>query len=61
MYLRISFSELRLLFLFDNYSSDLLGINTAHLLQGEHALPQQFVHAYKDNQFVTTPVSHSGG
>ncbi|KAK1358678.1 cyclase-associated protein 1 [Heracleum sosnowskyi] len=28
---------------------------------GEHALPQQFVHAYKDGQFVTTPVSHSGG
>ncbi|CAK9142975.1 unnamed protein product [Ilex paraguariensis] len=28
---------------------------------GEHALPQQFVHVYKDGQFVTTPVSHSGG
>lgn len=28
---------------------------------GEHALPQQYVHAYKDGQFVTTPVSHSGG
>ncbi|XP_057495039.1 LOW QUALITY PROTEIN: cyclase-associated protein 1-like [Actinidia eriantha] len=28
---------------------------------GEHALPQQFVHIYKDGQFVTTPVSHSGG
>ncbi|KAA8545970.1 hypothetical protein F0562_020579 [Nyssa sinensis] len=28
---------------------------------GEHALPQQFVHLYKDGQFVTTPVSHSGG
>ncbi|XP_059647684.1 cyclase-associated protein 1 [Cornus florida] len=28
---------------------------------GEHALPQQFVHAYKDGHFVTTPVSHSGG
>ncbi|KAL7118789.1 hypothetical protein ACP275_02G023500 [Erythranthe tilingii] len=27
---------------------------------GEHALPQQYVHAYKDGQFVTTPVSHSG-
>ncbi|KAH7833512.1 hypothetical protein Vadar_007065 [Vaccinium darrowii] len=27
---------------------------------GEHALPQQFVHVYKDGQFVTTPVSHSG-
>lgn len=28
---------------------------------GEHALPEQFVHVYKDGQFVTTPVSHSGG
>ncbi|KAK6120956.1 hypothetical protein DH2020_045296 [Rehmannia glutinosa] len=28
---------------------------------GEHALPQQYVHIYKDGQFVTTPVSHSGG
>ncbi|KAF7142619.1 hypothetical protein RHSIM_Rhsim05G0074500 [Rhododendron simsii] len=28
---------------------------------GEHALPQQFVHVYTDGQFVTTPVSHSGG
>lgn len=28
---------------------------------GEHALPQQFAHVYKDGQFVTTPVSHSGG
>ncbi|KAH6786038.1 hypothetical protein C2S51_038493 [Perilla frutescens var. frutescens] len=28
---------------------------------GEHALPQQYVHVYKDGQFVTTPVSHSGG
>ncbi|KAJ0077469.1 hypothetical protein Patl1_36396 [Pistacia atlantica] len=28
---------------------------------GEHALPQQFVHVYKDGQFETTPVSHSGG
>ncbi|XP_059651148.1 cyclase-associated protein 1-like [Cornus florida] len=28
---------------------------------GEHVLPQQFVHAYKDGQFVTSPVSHSGG
>ncbi|KAL7002703.1 F-actin-capping protein subunit alpha [Sarracenia purpurea var. burkii] len=28
---------------------------------GEHALPQQFVHVYKDGHFVTTPVSHSGG
>ncbi|GAB4837915.1 F-actin-capping protein subunit alpha [Ancistrocladus abbreviatus] len=27
---------------------------------GEHSLPQQFVHVYKDAQFVTTPVSHSG-
>ncbi|KAK2665314.1 hypothetical protein Ddye_003888 [Dipteronia dyeriana] len=28
---------------------------------GEHSLPQQFVHVYKDGQFETTPVSHSGG
>ncbi|KAL8540243.1 hypothetical protein ACS0TY_001721 [Phlomoides rotata] len=27
----------------------------------EHALPQQYVHVYKDGQFVTTPMSHSGG
>ncbi|KAK6916571.1 Adenylate cyclase-associated CAP, C-terminal [Dillenia turbinata] len=27
---------------------------------GEHSLPQQFVHVYKDGQFVTYPVSHSG-
>ncbi|KAK3412522.1 hypothetical protein EUGRSUZ_I01265 [Eucalyptus grandis] len=27
----------------------------------EHSLPQQYIHAYKDGQFVTTPVSHSGG
>lgn len=27
----------------------------------EHALPQQYVHAFKDGQFVTSPVSHSGG
>ncbi|KAF8406428.1 hypothetical protein HHK36_008515 [Tetracentron sinense] len=27
----------------------------------EHALPQQFVHAFKDGHFITTPVSHSGG
>ncbi|KAL6517292.1 F-actin-capping protein subunit alpha [Orobanche minor] len=26
----------------------------------EQALPQQYVHVYKDGQFVTTPVSHSG-
>ncbi|KAK4405261.1 Cyclase-associated protein 1 [Sesamum angolense] len=28
---------------------------------GEHCLPQQYAHVYKDGQFVTTPVSHSGG
>ncbi|KAJ4964330.1 hypothetical protein NE237_024269 [Protea cynaroides] len=27
----------------------------------EHALPQQYVHVFKDGQFATTPVSHSGG
>ncbi|XP_009605961.1 cyclase-associated protein 1 [Nicotiana tabacum] len=27
---------------------------------GEHALPQQYAHVYKDGHFVTTPVSHSG-
>ncbi|CAA0807616.1 Cyclase-associated protein 1 [Striga hermonthica] len=26
----------------------------------EQALPQQYVHVYKDGQFVTSPVSHSG-
>ena len=30
-------------------------------LQVEHALPQQFVHSFKDGRFETTPVSHSGG
>lgn len=29
-------------------------------MQVEHALPQQYIHAYNDGQFVTTPVSHSG-
>lgn len=28
---------------------------------GEHALPQQFIHVFRDGQFVTSPVSHSGG
>ncbi|KAF9620356.1 hypothetical protein IFM89_011091 [Coptis chinensis] len=28
---------------------------------GEHSLPQQFVHIFKDGQFMTSPVSHSGG
>ncbi|KAM6563179.1 hypothetical protein CsatB_023177 [Cannabis sativa] len=28
---------------------------------GEHSLPQQFVHIFKDGHFETTPVSHSGG
>ncbi|KAK8558554.1 hypothetical protein V6N13_098207 [Hibiscus sabdariffa] len=27
---------------------------------GEHSLPQQYIHAFKDGQFETTPVSHSG-
>ncbi|XP_071691792.1 cyclase-associated protein 1-like [Rutidosis leptorrhynchoides] len=27
----------------------------------EHALPQQYIHSYKDGQFATTPMSHSGG
>ncbi|KAL9238203.1 hypothetical protein vseg_012663 [Gypsophila vaccaria] len=27
---------------------------------GEHSLPQQYLHTFKDGQFVTTPVSHSG-
>lgn len=27
----------------------------------EHSLPQQYVHLFKDGQFETTPVSHSGG
>ncbi|XP_020081310.1 cyclase-associated protein 1-like [Ananas comosus] len=27
----------------------------------EHPLPQQFVHTFKDRQFTTSPVSHSGG
>ncbi|KAK9988086.1 hypothetical protein SO802_028325 [Lithocarpus litseifolius] len=28
---------------------------------GEHSLPQQFVHTFKDGHFETTPVSHTGG
>ncbi|XP_022763268.1 cyclase-associated protein 1-like isoform X3 [Durio zibethinus] len=28
---------------------------------GEHSLPQQYIHVFKDGQFETTPVSHSGG
>ncbi|GAB2291251.1 F-actin-capping protein subunit alpha [Dionaea muscipula] len=39
----------------------LVPASTAEGDWGEHALPQQFVHIYKDGQFVTTPVSHSGG
>ncbi|KAM0072910.1 putative cyclase-associated protein CAP/septum formation inhibitor MinC [Helianthus debilis subsp. tardiflorus] len=27
----------------------------------EHALPHQYIHTHQDGQFVTTPVSHSGG
>ncbi|PIA55712.1 hypothetical protein AQUCO_00700194v1 [Aquilegia coerulea] len=27
----------------------------------EHSLPQQFVHVFKDGQFITSPVSHTGG
>ncbi|CAM8928161.1 unnamed protein product [Rhodiola kirilowii] len=27
---------------------------------GEHALPQQFIHVFKEGQFLTSPVSHSG-
>ncbi|XP_073105312.1 cyclase-associated protein 1 isoform X2 [Elaeis guineensis] len=27
----------------------------------EHALPQQYVHAFKDGQFITSPLSHSAG
>lgn len=27
----------------------------------EHALPQQFIHTFKNGSFVTSPVSHSGG
>ncbi|KAM7253535.1 hypothetical protein ACFE04_021689 [Oxalis oulophora] len=27
---------------------------------GEHALPQQFIHVFKDDHFESTPVSHSG-
>ncbi|XP_062196366.1 cyclase-associated protein 1-like [Phragmites australis] len=26
----------------------------------EHSLPQQFIHAFRDGQFTTSPVSHSG-
>ncbi|KAH9603700.1 hypothetical protein KSS87_007451 [Heliosperma pusillum] len=28
---------------------------------GEHSLPQQYIHNFKDGQFMTSPVSHSGG
>ena len=31
------------------------------ILQAEHALPQQYVHEFKDGRFETAPVSHSGG
>ncbi|MEI4861502.1 hypothetical protein Q8G41_28340, partial [Klebsiella pneumoniae] len=27
----------------------------------EHALPQQYVHEFKDGHFVTSPITHSGG
>ncbi|MQL77707.1 hypothetical protein Taro_010130 [Colocasia esculenta] len=27
----------------------------------EHSLPQQFIHVFKEGQFTTSPVSHSGG
>ncbi|XP_057748757.1 cyclase-associated protein 1-like [Arachis stenosperma] len=27
----------------------------------EHALPQQYIHVFKDGRFETTPASHSGG
>ncbi|KAK9056745.1 hypothetical protein SSX86_024108 [Deinandra increscens subsp. villosa] len=27
----------------------------------EHAMPYQYIHTYENGQFVTTPVSHSGG
>ncbi|XVF45268.1 hypothetical protein PTKIN_Ptkin02bG0191900 [Pterospermum kingtungense] len=27
----------------------------------EHSLPQQYIHVFKNGQFETTPVSHSGG
>ncbi|KAF0900339.1 hypothetical protein E2562_030627 [Oryza meyeriana var. granulata] len=27
----------------------------------EHSLPQQFIHAFRDGQFTTSPASHSGG
>lgn len=27
----------------------------------EHALPQQYIHSFKDGQFITAPISHSGG
>ncbi|KAF5180273.1 Cyclase-associated protein [Thalictrum thalictroides] len=27
----------------------------------EHSLPQQYVHVFKNGQFVTSPVSHTGG
>ena len=30
-------------------------------LQAEHPLPQQYIHTYQDGNFVTNPVSHSGG
>ncbi|KAF6135190.1 hypothetical protein GIB67_035261 [Kingdonia uniflora] len=30
------------------------------VFMGEHALPQQFISVFKDVQFLTSPVSHSG-
>ncbi|KAG6484518.1 hypothetical protein ZIOFF_053036 [Zingiber officinale] len=35
--------------------------DTSPMSPVEHALPQQFAHSFKSGQFVTTPVSHSGG
>ncbi|KAG6533287.1 hypothetical protein ZIOFF_007153 [Zingiber officinale] len=38
-----------------------LALFPASIAVVEHALPQQFAHSFKSGQFVTTPVSHSGG
>lgn len=32
-----------------------------YLLQAEHALPEQYIHCFKNGQLITSPVSHSGG
>ncbi|MBA0782553.1 hypothetical protein Gotri_000419 [Gossypium trilobum] len=41
-------------------SSILISCVSPSNIEGEHSLPQQYIHVFKDGQFETTPVSHSG-